>query len=228
MRLPLLAFAAVTSAASAQPHGAFDARAWLAEATPLLTDATYAFDYDDPRTARIKALAGHLDEAVDWQRGCDTYWDPVEGVLVHDPVPEDDGHGSRGVMALLWTGDDEAVVAVTCYFGAYQGSYALVHLRGERAALVHTRDFLLENGGFAPEPTAVFGTPSFDGHPPGVFETHALSRGLGDCGLHARYRLTDLGEATPLLIRARDCDAPCDDPEGCLDPLTWPVVFAVD
>ena len=218
---------AVAPAAVAQPAAAFDARAWLREALPLLTDTTYAYDFDDPRTAQIKALTDRLDEAVEWRRGCDTYWDYEAGTLVYDPLPEDGGPWSRGTMTLGSRSDDEAVVVVTCNFGAYQGSYALVHLRGERAALVTARDIRLDDGRFAPEPNAVFGTPYFDDLPPGVFETHALSRGLGDCGLHARYRLTGFGEATVLEVRERGCDEPCET-EGCLDPATWPVVFAID
>ena len=127
-------------------------------------------------------------------------------------------HALRGTYDVHAVGPDEAVAVVTCDFGAFQGAYALVHVQAGRASLLRAA-YVGPGGGVSGPPSPIFATPRFT---PGdrTFETLALARRAGDCGLLSRYRLGDGPAATLVEARSRDCDA-----DGGGSPDTWPVVY---
>ncbi len=201
----------------------FDAPGWLERARAAdvrmaeddaVTDATMT------RLAAEKQLTATLDAAVGWARACDTYWDAAENREVTQAMEPGGGHFLRGTYSLYDIGPGEAVAAIVCDFGAYQGSYALVHLDGARADLLRAAYIDLD-GSVSGPPSAVFATPAFDTGAR-TFETLALSRGLGDCGLLQRYTVGSGGEARLLQARSRDCD---DRATEAPPPQEWPVVF---
>ena len=77
------------------------------------------------------------------------------------------------------------------------------------------------DGSVSGPPSAVFSTPAFDAGAR-TFETLALDRGLGDCGMLSRYEIGSGGSVRLVQARARDCD---DDAESAPPPQDWPVVF---
>jgi hypothetical protein len=209
----------------AQP-GRFDAAAWLAEARPyadVVSDLTFDVEPDavsDARRAEAKRLGTELDAAVGWERACDTFWDAESQREVYEPTEPGGGHGLRGTYTVERVGEAEHVVVVTCNFGAYQGSYAMVHLDGQRAALLKADNIGMAGQPYGP-PSAVYSEAYFQGGTRG-FETFAKARGLGDCGILSRYEVAGFGEATLVQARARDCD---DAPEIAPPVDEWPVVF---
>ncbi len=228
--LPLLA--AVLAGCSAAPHptappsvSGFDAAAWLARARiadDLTTadDTTSSADLYDARLTSEKLLAAELDPATGWMRACDTYWDPETEREVTELTEPGGGHFLRGTYDVVTIAPGEAVVAVTCDFGAYQGSYVLVHIEGARATLLKSTDVDLDGQPFGP-PSAVFATPNVeDGSR--LFDTFAMGRGLADCGLVSLYRLGAGSEATLVEARGRACD---DRPDDATTSADWPVVF---
>lgn len=226
-----LLLAAVLAGCSAAPRPAlprtsgFDASEWLARARAAddrtaEDDATAPEDAYQARLAAEKQLAAELDPATGWMRACDTYWDAETGREVTDPTEPGGGHLLRGSYDVFAVAPGEAVVAVTCDFGAYQGSYVLVHIEGAHAVLLRAADVDHEGRPFGP-PSAVFSTPSLEDGAR-VFETFAKARGLADCGARSRYRVGAGAEATLVEVRARDCD---DRPEDAPPVENWPVVF---
>ena len=217
--------AAPHPSASLRPSG-FDAAAWLvraraADAPPLAEDDTTALEGAyEARLALEKRLTDELDPATGWMRACDTYWDPETGREVTELTEPGGGHGLRGTYDVATIAPGEAVAIITCDFGAYQGSYVLVHIEGARATLLRSVDVDLDGQPVGP-PSAVFSTPSVeDGSR--LFTTFAAARGPADCGLLARYRLGAGSEATLVEARGRDCD---DRPESAPPAEDWPVVF---
>ncbi len=201
----------------------FDAPGWLegaraADVRMAEDDATT--DATMTRLAAEKRLTDALDAAVGWARACDTYWDAAENREVTEAMEPGGGHFLRGTFSLYDVGPGEAVAAIVCDFGAYQGSYTLVHLDGARADLLRAAYIDLD-GSVSGPPSAVFATPAFDAGAR-TFETLALSRGLGDCGLLQRYTVGAGGEARLLQARARDCD---DRATEAPPPQEWPIVF---
>ncbi len=198
------------------PADSFDVQAWLAEVRAL-DDPDY-----DALVARSGRLADRLGAVLDWRRACDTYRDPSTGEEVYDPIgPEQDQLIGRGLMDVNPLGTREAAVAVLCSRGAYQGSWVLVHVEEDRAALVRTPAL---NEDFQPtaSETAAFGEPLFepDSH---LFSTFVKSRGPGDCGVLTRYRLGAGGQAETLEVRAHDCDEVI--PDELPPPEEWPIVY---
>ncbi|NNF58021.1 MAG: DUF1176 domain-containing protein [Rhodothermaceae bacterium] len=213
------------SSAPAESEGAdFDARAWLDQTRPLVEAYDTANDPDAAREA-IKQQADLLDDALDWRRACDTYWDPTTNAEVYDPLPREDEDFGRGMLYLDPLGEGRTLVTVTCYFGAYQGSYALVHIEGDRAMLVRAPD-LDENDQPTDRRTGVFGTPEVVNPAQGIFETFSKGRGLGDCGTFVRYRLAEGGRTDIREVRSRGCND--DLPKDLPPPHEWPVVYRAD
>ena len=202
--------------------GGFDAQAWLAEAREVAVGAEGA-DLDDPGTDRMKTLAGELNAAADWRRACDTFADYDTGEMTYDPVPPGEGHWIRGTMEIEDVSDTEAVVAITCDFGAYQGSYALVHIDGATARVLTAPEFTASGRPDGPR-TGTFSTPFLGEASEGTISTFARARGLGDCGLYITYALGD--DLTVREVRERDCDS--DVPDPLPPPDEWPVVYAAD
>jgi hypothetical protein len=218
--LPLLALGA--GAAQAQP---FDARAWLAAATEATGGVDVeTVDFDDARIARIKALADTLDAAVGWRAACFSYWDPEAQRVVQEPADAYTDHWSHGMMELFPFGEGEALAAVTCTFGAYQGTHAVVHVAGDRATLLRAQDYDEHGQPYGP-PSAVFSTVMAVEPRTRTFATFARWRGLGDCGMYTQYRVGPAGEAETLKVRARDCGDTI--PDELPPPQDWPVVFPV-
>lgn len=209
---------------SAAPADSSDVRRWLAEVQALEAQ-TPTLDYDS-LVARSLRLANRIDPLVGWRRACDTYNDPSTGEAIHEPTdPAQEATIGRGLMTVSPLGGDEAAVAVLCYRGAYQGSWALIHVEGDHASLVRTAA-LSEDYQPTPYEAATFGEPLFvpDGR---QFTTFVKSRGPGDCGAFTRYQLGTGGEAEILEVRARDCaDEVPEDLD--LDPTTWPVVYSAE
>lgn len=205
----------------ADTHG-FDGEAWLAEATRLNAPLD-SLDYDDEaRTGRMKELAALLAEEADWRRVCDTEIDYETGEAIYTPIPDGEGHWVRGTLDLPEGPNPEGLVAVTCDFGAYQGSYALVQIDSDRASLVES-PVLGEDYQPTERTTARYGTLWFDDQPEGTFATHIRYRGPGDCGEWTRYRLSDFGTAEIETVRVQDCEY---DTEPNIEAWTWPVVYA--
>ncbi len=201
----------------------FDAASWLEQARAVdvrMAEDDAATDAMMARLAAEKRLTAALDAATGWARACDTYWDATAWQEVTDATEPGGGHFLRGTYSLYDLAPGEAVAAIVCDFGAYQGSYALVHLDGARANLLRAAyvDF---DGAVSGPPSAVFATPAFDAGAR-TFETLALSRGLGDCGLLQRYSVGPGREARLVQARARDCD---DRATEAPPPQEWPITF---
>ena len=210
--------------ATASPHTpGFDAQAWLAEAREVAVGVQGA-EVDDPGTGRMKELAARLNGAADWRRACDTYLDYDSNEEIYEPTPAGGGHWVRGTMEIGDVSETEAFVAVTCDFGAYQGSYALVYIAGDRVALLSSPN--LDDGGLPTDLRfTTFSTPDFSRVENGIVGTFARARGLGDCGLYTVYALGD-DDLTVREIRERDCSN--DIPDDLPPPSQWPVVYSAD
>ncbi|MEL6615977.1 MAG: hypothetical protein AAFQ43_09575, partial [Bacteroidota bacterium] len=154
--------------------GDFDGRAWLDAANEVAFDLE-SEDPDDAQIEAVRALSAELGEVVDWKRGCDTYLDYETGEPVYDPIPDDVASWVRGLLSIGMISDSEAVVAVTCDYGAYQGSYALVHVRENGATLLRARA-LGEKGLPVPRLVATFSTPDWDDLGSGIVRTFGLAR----------------------------------------------------
>lgn len=193
------------------------ARARQADAPPLgdgtPPDAAYA-----AQLVAEKRITDEIDAAVGWARACDTYWDAAAGREVWDATATP--HALRGTYDVHAVGPDEAVAAVTCDFGAFQGAYVLVHVQAGRADLLRAA-YVGPDGAVSGPPSPIFATPRFT---PGArtFDTLALARALGDCGLLSRYRLGTGAAATLVEARSRDCD---ERATTAPPPETWPVAF---
>lgn len=200
----------------------FDAAAWLAEARPL-SGVTWSdsLGNEDPRYPDALALTARLP--LGWERACDTYEDYDTGEMVYEPTEPGGGHGLRGTLEVADLPGGEAVVGVVCNFGAYQGSYALVHVAGSRAALLRA-PALDENSQPTDRPWPVFSTPRFE---PGsaTFSTLGLARGLGDCGTFARHRIAGLGRVETVEVQAQECRVDAD-PHSAPQAGDWPVVYS--
>ncbi|HYE96284.1 MAG TPA: hypothetical protein VD962_08750 [Rubricoccaceae bacterium] len=220
---PSAASATNTTGGFRGASGDFDARAWVRAALEATGGADMEHtNYDDPRVARIKALADTLDRAVGWKRACDSYWDPESNREIYEPEPDGGGHWARGMMELHPFGDDEHVVAVTCNFGAYQGYYALAHLDGDEATLLLAQDYDEHAQPYGP-PGGTFSTLRVVDPDTREFTTFGLARGLGDCGEFGRYRVGEDGTVEVVEIRMRGCDPTV--PDELPPPEEWPVVY---
>ena len=232
--LALAACAAPAAPASGAPPAeppavadGFDAQAWLAEARRLRRSAEgVGGETEGDPAARARDLADALAEAPDWRRECDAYVDPETGETVSDPVAR--GAGAPGYVGLFEIGnvsETEAVAAFTCSFGAYQGSYALVHVLGDRAEVVRAPAVGLDGRPMAAA-TGQFSTPDWTDLADGTFTTFALARGLGDCGQLTRYAFATADSLEVREVRARDCEhaAPDDLPP----PTDWPLLYSAD
>ncbi|MEO0558524.1 MAG: DUF1176 domain-containing protein [Bacteroidota bacterium] len=201
----------------------FDAQAWLSEARAdaLSIEDT---DLDDPGIDRMKRLANDLDAVTNWRRACDTYLDYETGEMVYDPVPPGEGHWVRGTLEIADISETEAVVAVTCSYGAYQGGYAFVHINGEQVAVLSTPE--LDDGGLPlgnDKRQTVFSTPDVSRIQDGILATFAKGRGLGDCGTYAVYRMDDNASLSLRQLRQRECGD--DIPDELPPPSEWPLVY---
>ena len=220
LALPVFLLAACSGPRETETTGAFDARAWLAEARTTGADTmTTLPSYDDPRVARMRALADPLDAAVGWRLACDTFRDPDTGVVIVDSSGDASRSWPRATFFIRDFGRDEALVAVTCDYGAYQGYYAIARLHGRDASLLTTPVFG-PSGTISDRRTSQFSTLVAVNPAARTFTTFALARGLGDCGERATY-LVEGDAADPSQIRARDCDSP----EPHTTSESWPVVF---
>lgn len=200
--------------ASGQDGVLLDAQDWLVDVEALLdspahVEADWSVSRGAPWSEADTALGLHLS--------CDTYYDGTS--LVHDPARGED-NARRGFLEAIRLGQDEGVVVVQCDFWAYQGSYVLVHVDGDRAVVYEAP--------VAPGETdlhaAVLPTPSID------VETRTLStflkaRGPADCGTYARYRLGDRRQLRALEVRQQDClDDGVERAPGDVD--SWPVIYS--
>ncbi|MEM1057446.1 MAG: DUF1176 domain-containing protein [Bacteroidota bacterium] len=211
-----------TGAEEATPSG-FDAQAWLAEAREVAV-GIYDIDLeDDTATDRMKELAGELNEVADWRRICDTYLDYETGEPVYDPIAPGEGSWARGTLETGDISETEAVVAVTCDFGAYQGGYAFVHIAADRVALLTTPG-LDENGQPTGREQGIYGTPDFSEVGTGFISTFAKARGLGDCGIYVRYAMGEGSTLSAVEVRQRDCGM--DIPDDLPPPSEWPLVYS--
>ncbi|OZC02099.1 DUF1176 domain-containing protein [Rubricoccus marinus] len=223
--------------ASGETASGFDAQAWLAEAKGLRFDAegSEMLDEasgdeiddagpDEAETLRAQALAAELDEAVGWRRACDTYIDE-NGAAVYEPTPTEGAHWARGTLDVGLITETEAVVAVTCDFGAYQGSYALVRIRGDRATLLRA-PATDENGQPMDASETTFSTPSWDRLTDRVVTTFGRARGIGDCGNFITYALASGDEMELSEVRQRACGDTI--PDDIPPPEAWPVVYTAE
>lgn len=197
-----------------------DLQAWLVEAREVST-RTESAELDDQRVSQLKELAVELNEAADWMRACDTYVDYETGEEIYDPIPMEGSHWVRGLIEVADITGSEALVAITCDFGAYQGSYSLVHIADESAFVVKAPQ-LDENGQPTERLIGAFSTPSFEGIEQGFFQTYGKARGLGDCGTFASYQIGSEGLATIHEVRDQGCEYEGDP---IVEPENWPVVY---
>lgn len=203
----------------------FDAQAWLEAAAGIAFDPE-TIDPESDETQAARALANELNDAVEWKRACDTYLDYETGEPIYEPLTDDMASWVRGTLDVGRISDTEAVVAVTCDFGAYQGSYALVHIRGTDATLLKAKA-LGEAGRPLPRTIGTFSTPDWDDLGSGTLSTFGRARGLGDCGTLATYALPASGDLLEIReVRQREC---ADDiPEPLPPPSEWPIVYTAE
>ena len=204
--------------------GGFDAQEWLADARAVAISINDA-DFDDPRMDRMKRLADELDDNAGWRRACDTYLDYDTNEMVYDPIPPGGGHWARGTLEVADISDTEAVIAITCSYGAYQGGYTFVHIAGERVAVLSTPE--LDDGGVPlgqDKLQTVFSTPD-------VF-THSGRRHCHVCSCTRPGRLRHLLRLPNR--RGRYAFAPptpatatvvATSPDDLPPPSEWPIVY---
>ena len=193
---------------------AFDAQAWLARVESALADSS-------ARSA-LGVVRGDVwddaDDALGLERACNTYVD--DGALVVDTTLGEGTESRRGLIRVQRLGGDEAVVTAMCLFGAYQGGHLLVHVEGDRAAVMTS----LGDPGASDVRTptlAEISSVSADR----TVTTFAKARGLGDCGVFTRYRVGAGADLQTLEVRSRECS---DDVPDEFAPETWPVVYRAD
>lgn len=204
---------------AASGGSSFDAQAWLAAAREI---GPYP-EAGTPEATREAELATQLESAFGWKRACDTYVDPTTGETVYDPVDEDALSGVRGTLDVAPVSPTEAIVAVTCYFGAYQGSYALLHINGDQAHLLRAPALDETSRPIDAEQTT-FGEPDWEGLARGTFVTFMKGRGLGDCGERITFAFGDSEMLAIREVRARECSD--DIPDPLPPPSEWPVVYS--
>lgn len=214
----------------ARPDGSdFDAMAWVQQTraewdynqfSPEDGEDHVAVD-DSAWVARAREHALTLDAHTDWMAACDEAWG--------EPTGLEEGHFMRGRMYLEPISDREALIEVVCDFGAYQGTFVLVHVDGPHATVVRAPAVDPDAEGFVlrqDSTTAVFGGSAvFDRlASERLFASFARARGPGDCGEYVTYRLLEAGRsrADIVEVRARDCDG---DPGGAPPLSAWPIVY---
>ncbi|MEL6615978.1 MAG: DUF1176 domain-containing protein [Bacteroidota bacterium] len=198
---------ATTPEASGEPHP------WLVEARALS-----ASDDNGPDDRR-EALLAEIDADLGWQRACDTYYDYEAEEMVYDPT---DGGAGRGWLDVTDVSDTEGVLSISCLFGAYQGTYALIYIEGDRARLLRT-PAISAGGQPLAETHGWFAETWLDEIGTGTFTTYAKYRGLGDCGEHVEYTIGETDVVTIQEVRLRDCGP--DIPDPLPPPSEWPVVY---
>ena len=208
--------------------GGFDAHAWLAEARRVRRSVEGVggeMEMDGDPADRARALADAMAEVADWPAECEAYVDPETGETLSDPVPDDGRPVYYGLYEIGDVSETEAVVAFTCSFGAYQGSYALVHVLGDRAEVVRAPAVGLDGRPMAAA-TGQFSTPDWTDLADGTFTTFALARGLGDCGQLTRYAFATADSLEVREVRARDCEHAV--PDDLPPPTDWPLLYSAD
>lgn len=209
------------------PADDFDAQAWLAEARAVraaIEGEGSEMEMSGEAADRARRLARDLAEAADWPRACDTIVDPETGETSYEPTPQDGTPIYYGMFEIGEVSETEAVVSLICSFGAYQGTYALVHVDGDRADVVRApavgmdgRPMEVADGAFA--------TPDWADIAEGSFTTLALARGIGDCGRLTRYDLVAPDSAAVREVRERDCG---EVPDDLPPPDDWPLLYPAD
>ncbi|HEX9950773.1 MAG TPA: hypothetical protein VGB53_03320, partial [Rubricoccaceae bacterium] len=196
---------AAATAATGSTDG-FDASDWLARAQAFgglvnRADLPFEVTFDTTETEEsaahrdmsAKRLAAELGVAVGWNRA----WDSETRREV------DDLTALRGTYTIYPIASNEAVVDVTCNFGVYRGSYALVHINGRRATLLWSERVAMDGGPYGPS-SPIYPAVTFLGGR--TFETFAAAQERGGCGLISRYQIRGFGEAELVEARARQCD----------------------
>ncbi|GAB5534106.1 MAG: hypothetical protein Rubg2KO_03550 [Rubricoccaceae bacterium] len=194
----------------------FDARAWVNAVEVALADSSQLNRWNFVVGPQWETANAHLQ----LDRACDSYFDGDE--LVYDPLPPDSDfyQNRRGLMEVTQLGPDEAVVTAQCTYGAYQGSYLMIHVEADRAALLSA---LVEPGESelrAPlisEPRAIRADRRVS--------TFSKARGLSDCGTYTTYRIGEGADLQTVEVRQRECS---DDVPDEIAPETWPVVYRAD
>lgn len=204
--------------------GEFDAQRWLEEARASVVSLEAAAP-GDAATDRMKALAEELNAEVDWRRACDTYLDHETGEETYEPIEPELSSWVRGTMEIGDVSVTEAVVAVTCDFGAYQGNYALVHVDRNGVRLL-SAPAVAYGGRILPARQTTFSTPVFDEIGQRELSTYGRARGLGDCGVYSTYALSGDESLELLEVRSRDCGDEIPDPLP--PPSEWPVVYSAN
>lgn len=194
----------------------FDARAWVNALEVALADSAQLNSWNLEAGPLWDTANVHLE----LDRACDTYFDG--DALVYDPLPPDSDFNDerRGLMELNRLGTDEAVVTAQCTYGAYQGSYLLIHVEQTRASLLSARVAPGESDLRAPlisEPRAI----TDDRH----ISTFSKARGLSDCGVYTTYRIGEGPDLQTVEVRERECS---DDIPDEIAPETWPVVYSAN
>jgi hypothetical protein len=150
-------------------------------------------------------------------RACDTFYDGDS--LVYDPLPLESNFNDerRGLMEVQRLGSDESIVIAQCTYAAYQGTYLLIHVEGDQAALLSA----LVSPGKSEQRAPLLslpGTVTADRH----LSTFSKARGLADCGVYTTYQIGLGADLQILNVRQRECS---DDIPDEIAPETWPVVY---
>lgn len=209
----------VAPAPEMEPHP------WLVEARALTDDAGFD-DADDrvieARNARRTAFLLEIEEELEWKRACDTYVDYETGEVVYDPQPDDEFAGARGRLNVSDVSETEGLLSISCFFGAYQGSYALVYIDGDRTRLLRAPAL---DSDMQPmdETEASFAEIWWDDLASGTFFTFSKSRGIGDCGVYKEFEIGEADMLRLLEVRYRDCSP--DIPDPLPPPSEWPLVY---
>lgn len=185
---------------------------WLADVEAALADTTQ----QDGVWGTVRGDAWDaLDASLGLHRACDTYYD---GETLVEEAWLAPGDPRRGFVRVDRLGADEAVVVAQCAYGAYQGSYVMVHVEGDDAVLAEAP----VDPGASDLRAAVLSHPEINADARTV-TTFAKGRGLGDCGTYSVYRLGAGAALDAVEVRARECS---DDIPDDIDPSTWPVVYS--
>lgn len=120
-------------------------------------------------------------------------------------------------------GQGQYVIQITCYSGAYQpGSIFMFYNQAfpSSTRLLKFKGFDSDddNGKSLPY-SEIDGLSTFHKKTQ-VLEIFSKSRGLGDCGLFAKYKFV---KGMPLLIEAREQDCDKEPSRRRLDPSRWPI-----
>jgi hypothetical protein len=197
------------------PRVPFNAHTWIVDARALGADTTDAVETRcyGRCTPDERGRAEHAQRLVD-ALDTRTHWRAVCG----DDVSADKIFAARGYFNVRSLGPDEHLITVWCDQGAYNNDQVVIHVEGDRTALLETDRYSYEVGGASYSSRG--GSWSF-GHvgdiDPVARTFTSRSHFTGPIGVWRRHRVEQGSAIRTIEIRSNAWEG--QHPEA---PETWP------